>query len=188
MKKVLWSITAATLIILTGCSNTAATTQPEDRLPPPPPAVESVLEPDGPVESEMVALSAGNHQLVDNATVEEDTEAEGTMESESQAELPEAPQPQEPQASVRASVTFVPDSKSETVENPSPAPSETHRKRRRPRSQNRNPRHPLPRLRNLNSLRNPCRLLQVNRLNPPNPHSASTTGSAMHRSTPGAWG
>ena len=123
MKKVLWSIAAATLIILTGCSNTAAPTQPEDRLPPP--AVESVLEPAGPVESETVALSAGNDQLADNATVEEDTATEATTEPEPQAELPEAPQPQEPQASVRASVTFVPDSKKEAVENSTPAPSET---------------------------------------------------------------
>ena len=50
-------------------------------------------------------------------------------------------------------------------------------KPRRPRS--RNPRHPQPRL------RNPCCLLPVNRLNP---HSASTIGSAMPRSTPGVWG
>ena len=123
MKKVLWSIAAATLIILTGCANTAAPTQPEDRLPPP--VVESVLEPAGPVESEMVALSAGNDQLVDNTTVEEDTVTVDTMEPAPQAEAPAVPQPQEPQSSVRASVTFVPDSKSEIVENPSPAPSET---------------------------------------------------------------
>ena len=123
MKKVLWSIAAATLIILTGCANTTAPTQPEDRLPPP--TVEIVLEPAWPVECETVALSAGNDQLVDNATVEEDTATEDTVEPAPQAEPPAAPQPQEPQASVRASVTFVPDSKSETVENPSPAPSET---------------------------------------------------------------
>ena len=120
MKKVLWSIAAATLIILTGCSNTAAPTQPEDRLPPP--AVESVLEPAGPVESETVTLSAGNDQLVDNATVEEDRATEATTEPEPQAEAPAAPQPQEPQASVRASVTFVPDSEEKAVENSTPAP------------------------------------------------------------------
>ena len=119
MKKVLWSIAAATLIILTGCSNKAAPTQPEDRLPPP--AVESVLEPAGPVESKTVALSAGNDQFVDNTTVEDD--AEDTVEPAPQAELPAAPQPQEPQASVRASVTFVPDSKEKAVENSTPAPS-----------------------------------------------------------------
>ena len=119
MKKVLWSIAAATLIILTGCSSTAAPTQPENRLPPP--AVESVLEPTGPVESETVALSAGNDQFVDNTSVEETVEI--TTEPEPQAELPEAPQPQEHQASVRASVTFVPDSKEKAVENSTPAPS-----------------------------------------------------------------
>ena len=122
MKKVLWSIIAATLIILTGCANTAAPTQPEDHLSPP--AVESVLEPAGPVESETVALSAGNDQLADNTSVEDNTEAEGIMEPEPQAEPPTAPQSQEPQASVRASVTFVPDSKKETVENCTSAPSE----------------------------------------------------------------
>ena len=122
MKKILWSIVAATLIILTGCANTAATTQPED--PPPTVEVESVLESAGPVENETIVLSAGNDQLVDNTTVEEDTTTEDTVEPAPQAEPPAAPQPQEPQSSVRASVTFVPDSKEKAVENSTPAPSD----------------------------------------------------------------
>ena len=122
MKKVLWSIAAATLIVLTGCSNAATPIQAEDR--PPLPVVETAPEPAGPVESEAVVLSAGNDQLVDNTTVKEDVES--TVEPESQAELPEIPQPQEsePQATVKASITFVPDSQKGTAEPAAPAPSE----------------------------------------------------------------
>ena len=72
MKKVLWSIATATLIILTGCSNAVTPIQTEDR--PPLPVVETVPEPAGPVESEAVVLSAGNDQLVDDTTVKEDAE------------------------------------------------------------------------------------------------------------------
>ena len=105
MKKVLWSIAAATLIILTGCSNAAMPIQAEDR--PPMPVVETVPEPVGPVERETVALSASKGQLVDTVIVEDDNV---NAEPEPQAEeLPVAPQPQEsnPQATVKASVTFV---------------------------------------------------------------------------------
>ena len=123
MKNALWSIAAATLIILTGCSNTAAPIQPED--PPSRSAVETVLEDAAPVESKAVALSAGNDQLVDDAAAKEDTE--GKVEPEPQAEPPAESQPQEsePQATVKASITFVPDSKKETAEPAAPAPSET---------------------------------------------------------------
>ncbi len=67
MKKALWSIAAATLIILTGCSNAAMPIQAEDR--PPVPVVETVPEP---VERETVALSASKGQLVDTVIVEDD--------------------------------------------------------------------------------------------------------------------
>ena len=121
MKKILWSIAVATLIILTGCSNAAMPTQAEDR--PLLPVVETVPESAGPVESEAVVLSAGNDQLVDNTTVKEDVES--TVEPESQAELPEIPQPQEsePQATVKASVTFVPEVQKESAESPAPIPT-----------------------------------------------------------------
>ena len=72
MKKALWSIAAATLIILTGCSTPAAPIQPEDR--PLLPVAETAPESAGPVEREPVALSASNDQVVDNMIVEEDTE------------------------------------------------------------------------------------------------------------------
>ena len=72
MKKALWSIAAATLIILTGCSNAATPTQAEDR--PLLTVVETVPEPAGPVESEPVVLSASNDQFEDNEIVEDKTE------------------------------------------------------------------------------------------------------------------
>ena len=89
--------------------------------------MEIVLEDAAPVESKAVALSAGNDQLVDDTAVKEDTE--GKVEPEPQAEPPAESQPQEsePQATVKASITFVPDSKKETAETvavPTPAPSE----------------------------------------------------------------
>lgn len=123
MKKVLWSIAAATLIILTGCSNAATPTQAEDR--PLLPVVETVPEPAGPVESEPVALSASNDQLVDSVIVEDDMEI--NAEPEPQAEEPPATsqsQESEPKATVRASVTFVPEVQKESAESPVPAPSE----------------------------------------------------------------
>lgn len=121
MKKVLWSITAATLILtLAGCSNATTPIQLEDQ--PLRPVVETVPEDAGPVESEAVVLSAGNDQLVDSAPVNEDTES--SVELKSQVESPTSPHPQEPQATVTASVTFLPDSKKETMDPPSPAPSE----------------------------------------------------------------
>ena len=86
MKKVLWSIAAATLIILTGCSNAATPIQAEDRLPLP--VVETVPEPTGPAERDPVVLSASNDQLVDNTIVEDDTEI--NTEPEPQAEEPPA--------------------------------------------------------------------------------------------------
>lgn len=123
MKKVLWSIAAATLILtLAGCSNEARPAPSENH--PLRPVVETVPEDTGPVESEAVALSAGNDQLVDSAADKEDTER--IVEPEPQAEPPAAPQPQkpEPQATVKASITFVPDSRKETAEPATPAPSE----------------------------------------------------------------
>ena len=81
MKKVLWSIAAAALIILTGCSNTAAPIQPED--PPPRPVVEIVQESAEPIESKTVPLSASNDQLLDDTAVKEDTESK--VEPEPQA-------------------------------------------------------------------------------------------------------
>ncbi len=122
MKKVLWSIAAATLIILTGCSNTAAPIQSEGHLPMP--VVETVLKPAGPVESEAVALSAGNDQLVDNVAVEDD-DTEANTEPESQEQQPAAIQPQESesQATVRASITFVPEVQKELEESPAPVPA-----------------------------------------------------------------
>ena len=72
MKKALWSIAAAALIILTGCSNAAAPIQAEDHSPPS--VVETVAEPAGPIERETVSLSASNDQFVDNAIVEDGTE------------------------------------------------------------------------------------------------------------------
>ena len=122
MKKVLWSIAAAALIILTGCSNTAAPIQPED--PPPQPVVEIVQESAEPIESKTVPLSVGNNQLLDDTTIKEDTE--GSVEPEPQAEPPAESQPQEsgPQATVKASITFVPDDKKEAAEPAAPAPSE----------------------------------------------------------------
>ena len=117
MKKVLWSIAAATLVLtLTGCSNAAKPTQPEDH--PLRPAMETVPKGTGPVESETVVLSAGNDQLVDNATVKEDTES--SAEPESQAEPPAVSQPQEPQATVKASVTFALDNQKETAKPSTP--------------------------------------------------------------------
>ena len=122
MKKVLWSIAAATLIVLTGCSNAAAPIQAEDR--PPLPVVETVLEPAGPVESEAVVLSAGNDQLIDNVIVEDDTEVNAEPEPQAE-EPPVAPQPQEsePQATVKASVTFVPEVQKASEESPAPIPA-----------------------------------------------------------------
>lgn len=112
MKKVLWSIAAATLILtLAGCSNAAKPTQPEDH--PLRPAMETMPKGTGPVESETVVLSAGNDQFVDNATVKEDSES--SAKPESQAEPPAVSQPQEPQATVKASVTFALDNQKETA-------------------------------------------------------------------------
>ena len=122
MKKVLWSIVAATLIILTGCSDAATPIQAEDR--PPLPVVETVPEPAGPVERDLVVLSASNDQLVDNTIVEDDTEI--NTEPEPQAEEPPAesqPQESEPQATVKASIPFVPDSQKGTAGPAAPAPS-----------------------------------------------------------------
>lgn len=117
MKKVLWSIAVATLILtLAGCSNVATPAQSEDR--PLRPVLETVLEDTEPVESETVVLSAGNDQLVDNATVKEDTES--SAEPESQAEPPAVSQPQEPQATVKASVTFALDNQKETAKPSTP--------------------------------------------------------------------
>lgn len=112
MKKVLWSIATATLILtLAGCSNAATPAQLENH--PLRPVVETVPEDTGPVESETVVLSAGNDQLVDNTTVKEGTES--IAEPESQAEPPAVSQPQEPQATVKASVTFALDNQKETA-------------------------------------------------------------------------
>lgn len=122
MKKVLWSIAAATIILtLAGCSNEARPAPSENH--PLRPVVETVPEDTGPVESEAVALSAGNDPLVDSAAVKEDTE--GSVEPEPQAEPPAAPQPQkpEPQATVKASVTFVLDSQKETTKPSAPSTS-----------------------------------------------------------------
>lgn len=117
MKKVLWSIAAATLILtLAGCSNAATPTQLENH--PLRPVLETVLEDAEPVENETVALSAGNDQLVDNATVKEDTES--SAEPEAQAEPPAVSQPQEPQATVKASVTFALDNQKETAKPSTP--------------------------------------------------------------------
>lgn len=117
MKKVLWSIATATLILtLAGCSNAATPAQLENH--PLRPVVETVPEDTGPVESETVVLSAGNDQFVDNATVKEDTES--SAEPESQAEPPAVSQPQEPQATVKASVTFAPDNQKETAKPSTP--------------------------------------------------------------------
>ena len=81
MKRVLWSIAAATLILtLAGCSNAVAPAQSEDC--PLRPVLETVLEDAEPVENETVALSAGNDQLVDNATVKEKTESSAAPESQ----------------------------------------------------------------------------------------------------------
>lgn len=122
MKKALWSIAAAALIILTGCSNAATPIQAEDR--PPLPVVETVPEPAGPVENEPVALSASNDQLVDSEIVEDDTEINAEPEPQAE-EPPTAPQPQEsePQATVKASVTFVPEVQKEPAESPAPIPA-----------------------------------------------------------------
>lgn len=117
MKKVLWSIAAATLILtLAGCSNAAKPTQPEDQ--PLRPAMETMPKGTGPVESETVVLSAGNDQFVDNATVKEDTES--SAKPESQAEPPAVSQPQELQATVKASVTFALDNQKETAKPSTP--------------------------------------------------------------------
>ena len=117
MKKVLWSIAAATLILtLAGCSNAAKPTQPEDH--PLRPAMETMPKGTGPVESETVVLSAGNDQFVDNATVKEDSES--SAKPESQAEPPAVSQPQEPQATVKASVTFALDNQKETAKPSTP--------------------------------------------------------------------
>jgi len=119
MKKILWSIAAATLIIiLAGCSNAVEPIQAESRQPLP--VAESVPESAGPVEDESVVLSAGSEQFMDTITSKEDTKPEP------QEEVPVIPQPQEsePQASVKTSITFVPDVQKETSESSSPAPSE----------------------------------------------------------------
>lgn len=126
MKKVLWSIATATLILtLAGCSNAATPAQSENH--PLRPVVETVPEDTGAVEDEdeTVALSAGNDQLVDSAAVKEDTECIVEPEPQAQAEPPAAPQPQEsePQAAVKASVTFVLDSQKETTKPPAPSTS-----------------------------------------------------------------
>ena len=122
MKKVLWSIAAAALIILTGCSNATAPIQAEDR--PPLPVVETEPEPVGPVERETVSLSASNGQFADNVIVEGDTEISAEPEPQAE-EPPAAPQPQEaePQATVKASVTFVPEVQKESAESPAPVPT-----------------------------------------------------------------
>lgn len=120
MRKVMWSIAAATLIILTGCSNAAAPIQSEDY--PPQPVVEITLESADPVENEVIVMSAGNDRLVNDTAVKEDTGSK--VEPKPQAEPPAESQPQEsePQATVKASITFVPDSKKEPVAVPTPAP------------------------------------------------------------------
>ncbi|MBD5160853.1 MAG: hypothetical protein HDT14_02305 [Oscillibacter sp.] len=117
MKKVLWSIAAATLIILTGCSNAVTPIQTEDR--PPLPVVENVPEPVGPVEREAVSLSASNDRFVDSVIVEDDTEVNAAPEPQAE-EPPVAQQPQEsePQTTVKAEV------QKESAESPAPAPSE----------------------------------------------------------------
>ena len=73
MKKALWSIAAATLIILTGCSNAATPIQAEDR--PPLPVVETVPEPAGPVERDPVE----SEPLVESAPPAVDEPAEPTV-------------------------------------------------------------------------------------------------------------
>lgn len=90
MKKAFLSIAAATLIILTGCSNAAAPIQAEDHLPPL--VAEPAPEPTGPLEREAVSLSASNDQFVNNVIVEDDTEVKAEPELQ---EPPAAPQPQE---------------------------------------------------------------------------------------------
>jgi len=88
MKKVLWSIAAATLIItLAGCANTVELIHAENRQPLP--VTETVPEPAGPVENKDVVLSAGSDQFVDTITSKKDTEPEP------QEEVPVIPQPQE---------------------------------------------------------------------------------------------
>lgn len=118
MKKVLCSIAVALLILsLTGCANKVRPVQSEEK--PPQPMAETPLESTGPVESEPVPFSAGNDQFVDSTTDKEDMES--SAEPEPQVAPPVTLQPQEPQATIKASVTFVLDSKKGTVESPTPA-------------------------------------------------------------------
>ena len=122
MKKTLWSIAAATLIILTGCSNEATPIQAEDR--PPLPVVETASEPVGAIERETVSLSASNDQFVDSMIVADDTEVNAEPKPQAE-EPPVAPQPQEsePQPTVRASITFVPEVQKESAKIPAPVPA-----------------------------------------------------------------
>lgn len=83
MKKVLWSIAAATLILtLAGCSNVATPAQSEDS--PLRPVLETVPEDTGPVESETVVLSAGNVP-VEEPPLETNPEPEAPAESSAAA-------------------------------------------------------------------------------------------------------
>ena len=122
MKKALWSIAAAALIILAGCSNTTAPIQAEDHSPPL--VAEPAPEPSGPAEREAVSLSASNDQFVNNVIVEDDTEVNAEPEPQTE-EPPTAPQPQEfeSRATVKASVTFVPEVQKASEESPAPIPA-----------------------------------------------------------------
>ena len=130
MKKVLWSIAAATLAItLTSCANTAEPVPFEDR--PSQPAAEIIVQSTDPAAEESAVLSAGDEQAVDSITVSEDVQnTEATPKPEPQVEAlavqtqqkttVSAPK-EKPASSVQASFTFEADSKKETVENPAPS-------------------------------------------------------------------
>ena len=109
MKKVLWSITAATLILtLTGCAGTAGPVQSEN-CPPQPAAVTtpelSALSTQA-IESEPVSFSASNKLPVgdspeDSAASEEPTPSPGPPAKPSASPVPDtalAPAPRETQA------------------------------------------------------------------------------------------
>lgn len=145
MKKVLWSITAATLILtLTGCAGTAGPVQLED-YPPQPAAIvtpELSAPPTKAVESEPVSFSASDKLPVGDSSEDSATSEKPTLSPEPPAKLsaspvPDtalAPAPRETPAPAPAvektpppkqtTITFNVTTQKGTGESPRPTPSE----------------------------------------------------------------
>lgn len=137
MKKVLWSIAAATLILtLTDCAGTAGPVQSEN-YPPQPAAIvtpELSAPPTGAVDSEPVSFSAGTKLPVGDSSEDSTASEEPTSSPEPEPIAPvlqAAPAPQETQAPAveetpqpkQTTITFNVTTQKGTGEGPDPMPS-----------------------------------------------------------------